>query len=154
MNRFHNLAKAIAIVAATAGCGLASAAGSTNLAVTASVTGTCKFSAASTPLAFGAIDPSSVVNAGATASVLYKCTKNTVSLGVTATGGLTRNMTGPLVTDLLPYTLALAGDTGTGTGFGAGQDLTLAVTGTITPAQFQNAAVGAYSENVTLNITP
>lgn len=154
MNRVSTLVKAFALVVATTGCGLALAAGSTTLAVTATVIGTCTFSASSTPLAFGNINPSSTSNATATANVLYKCTKNTASAGVTATGGLTRNMTGPLPADLLPYTLALSGDTQTGLGFGAGTDRTMVVTGTITPAQFQNAAVGAYSENVTLNITP
>jgi hypothetical protein len=54
----------------------------------------------------------------------------------------------------LPYTLGFAGGTQTGNGFGAGQDLTLVVTGTIAVADFQNAFAGAYTENVTLNITP
>lgn len=154
MKRLNIFTKALLIAAVTASSGLASAAGSTTLAVTATVIATCKFSATSTPLAFGNIDPSATGNATASASVLYKCTKGTPSAGVTATGGLSRNMVGSVATDLLPYTLALTGGTQTGTGFGTGQDLTLAVAGTITPAQFQNAQVGAYTENVTLNITP
>ena len=155
MNRIHSLAKAIALLVAATGCSMAFAAGSTTLAVTASVAATCKFSATSTPLTFAAIDPSSLSNVTASANVLYKCTKGTASTGVGfATGSTARTMVGPLPADLLPYVLALAGGTQTGTGFGAGRDRTLAVTGTITPAQFQNATVGAYSENVTLNITP
>ena len=154
MNRIHSLAKATALLVAATGCSMAFAAGSTTLAVTASVAATCKFSATSTPLTFAAIDPSSLSNVTASANVLYKCTKGTASGGVTATGGLTRNMVGPLPADLLAYTLALSGDTQAGLGFGAGQDRTMLVVGTITPTQFQNATVGAYTENVTLNITP
>lgn len=138
----------------TCSAGFAAAADSTTLAVTASVDKVCKFSATSTSLPFGVINPSSTVNAIAKANVLYKCTKGTASLGVTVSGGLTRSMTSTATTDTLGYTLAYTGDSQTGTGFGSGQDLTMAVTGTITPAQFQNVTGAAYSENVTLNITP
>ena len=153
MKNTHTVLKLVAATLLTCAAGLAAAAGSQTLAVTASVQGICKFSAASTPLAFGSIDPSSTVNQVMTTNVLYKCTKGTTSAGVTATGGLTRTMTGPTAADLLGYTLGFTGDTQTGAGFGAG-NLTLVVTGTITPAQFQNVSSGAYSESVTLNITP
>lgn len=149
--------KALVVASLAFTAGLAVAADTQTLAVTASVTGMCKFSAASTPLAFGAIDPSLATDKTMTANVLYKCTKGTTSAGVTATGGLDRNMTGisPLLTtDKLAYKLAFAGDTQAGLGFGTGNDRTLVVTGTITPAQFNGAAAGSYSENVTLNITP
>lgn len=134
--------------------GLAAAADSTTLAVTASVTGLCKFSATSTPLAFGAIDPSLTTDKVVTANVLYKCTNGTASAGVTATNGNARAMTGPTGSTPMSYTLAFSGGTQAGTGFGSGKDLTLVVTGTITALQYQNATVGAYSENVQLNITP
>lgn len=139
-----------ALLASTAG--IAAAADSTTLAVTATVSGICKFSATSTPLSFGTVDPSLTVDKVVTANVLYKCTKGTASAGVTATGGTSRTMASGALT--LPYTLGFSGGTATGTGFGAGQDLTLVVTGTITAAQYQNASAGAYTENVTLNITP
>jgi hypothetical protein len=157
MKNYRTTLKTVSAVLLACNAGFAAAADTQTLAVTATVSGICKFSAASTPLAFGAIDPTSGSNATVSANVKYKCTKGTASAGVTATGGLTRTMTGvaPLAaTDTLAYALAISGDTQTGTGFGSGQDLTLAVTGTITPTQFQNAAAGSYSENVTLNITP
>ena len=145
----------IAVAASLASsAGLTFAAGSQTLAVTANVQGICKFSAASTPLAFGSIDPSLTTDKVVTANVLYKCTNKTTSSGVTATGGNTRTMVGPTLADTLAYTLAFAGDTQTGTGFGTNGNLTLVVTGTITALQYQNVAAGAYSENVTLNITP
>lgn len=141
-----------AILASSAG--LTFAAGTQTLAVTANVQGICKFSAASTPLAFGSIDPSLTTDKVVTANVLYKCTNKTPSTGVTATGGNTRSMAGPTLADTLAYTLAFTGDTQTGLGFGTNGNLTLVVTGTITALQYQNVAAGAYSENVTLNILP
>ena len=145
---------ALAAVLATS-AGLTFAAGTQTLAVTANVQGICKFSATSTPLAFGSIDPSLTTDKVVTANVLYKCTNKTASLGVTpATGTNARSMAGPTLADTLAYTLAFAGDTQTGSGFGSGKDLTLVVTGTITALQYQNVAAGVYSENVTLNITP
>lgn len=138
------------------GCasGFASAADSSTLAVTANVPGICKFSSASTPLAFGDVDPSLTADKVVPVDVNYKCTKNTASLGVTAAGGNNRTMTGPTAADTMGYTLSFSGGTQQGKGFGPGQDLVLRVTGTITAAQYQNAAAGGYSENVTLNITP
>ena len=154
MKNTHTVLKLVAATLLTCTAGLAAAAGSQTLAVTASVQGICKFSAASTPLTFGSIDPSSTVNKVTTANVLYKCTKGTASLGVTATGGLARNMISGTTADTLGYTLSFTGDTSTGTGFGPGTDLTMVATGTITPAQFQNVTAASYAENVTLNITP
>ena len=148
------LLKAAVAACLVSSASLTFAAGSQILAVTANVQGICKFSATSTPLAFGSIDPSLTTDKVVTANVLYKCTNKTASLGVTATGGNARTMVGPTSADTLAYTLAFAGDTQTGSGFGSGKDLTLVVTGTITALQYQNVAAVAYSENVTLNITP
>ena len=157
MKNSHTVLKLVAAALLTCTAGLAAAAGSQTLAVTASVQGICKFSAASTPLAFGAIDPSLTTDKTMTANVLYKCTKGTASAGVTlATGGLNRTMTSTTagVADTLGYTLSLTGGTQTGAGFGATGDLTLVVLGTITALQYQNASAANYAETVTLNITP
>ena len=143
--------KTIVVASLACAAGLATAAGSTTLAVTASVNGVCKFSAITQPLAFGAIDPSLTTDVTASASVLYKCTNKTTSLGITAPAGQRTMLSG---TDTLLYTLAITGDKSQGLGFGTGKDLTATVNGTITAAQYQNAAVGSYTENVTLNITP
>lgn len=144
----------ICVTLLTGASGLAAAADSQTLAVTANVPGLCKFSSTSTPLAFGNVDPSLTVDKVVPVNVNYKCTKNTSSLGVTAAGGTNRTMAGPTAADTMGYTLGFSGGTQAGKGFGPGQDLVLVVTGTITAAQYQNAAAGAYSENVTLNITP
>lgn len=156
MKNHRTVLKAVAAAVLACTAGFASAADTTNLLVSASVLQTCKFRATSTPLGFGAIDPSLTTDRTMTANVLYRCTTGTLSAGVTATGGLTRSMAGSGTAALqtLAYTLGFANATGTGTGFGAGQDLTMVVTGTITPAAFQNATVGPYAETVVLNITP
>ena len=147
--------KVVALALMACVSGFATAADSTGLAVTANVPGLCKFSTAPTSLAFGAVDPSLTADKVVLANVNYKCTKNTTSLGVTADKlGLARTMVSILnPADTMNYTLAFAGGTQIGKGFGPGQDLVLAVTGTITAAQYQNAAAGAYSESVTLTIT-
>lgn len=153
MKNVHTtIAKAVALVAIVSASGLAAAADSTTLAVSATILGTCKFSALSTPLAFGTVDPSLTADKVVTANVLYKCTKNTTSLGITGTAGAHSMTDG--ATHTLSYTLGIASDTSVGLGFGTGNDLTAVVTGTITAAQYQNAWAGAYTDSVTLNITP
>ncbi len=156
-NSCSTLAKAVAVIALVSASGLATAGGTTILNVTAGITGICKFNAASTPLGFGSIDPSGTADATATANVLYKCTNGTPATSVVATGGLTRTMT-DAGSHTLAYTLSYTGDTQTGAGFGTGKDLTLAVTGTITAAQYQNAfasaSATAYADNVTLTVSP
>ena len=154
MKTQRTLLKATAAALLVCTAGLASAADTQTLATSANVSGICKFSTTSTPLAFGTIDPSLTVAQIVTANVLYKCTTGTASAGVTVTGGNIRSMTGPTAALTMAYTLGLTGDTQTGKGFGSGKDLTLAVTGTITAAQYQNVTAGAYTETVTLNITP
>lgn len=152
MTNSHTLIKILSAALLACSAGLASAGGTQILAVSATVPGTCKFSAASTPLAFGSIDPTSTTAVTQTANVVYRCTKNTASLGITGTAGAHTMTSG---TDTLAYTMSITGDTRPGTGFGAaGTDLTAVVTGTIAAADFQTAAAGTYTEDVTLTITP
>lgn len=156
-------AKLLALALVSAGIVSSSAvmAASTThvLNVSASVTGNCKFNTAGpTALAFGAIDPSSVVNATATASVTFRCTTGTTS-SMSSDDGLNETGVGaPRMKDAganyLPYTMALVGAAQAGTGFGAGQDKTLTVNGTVAVVDFANAAAGAYSDTVTLTIAP
>lgn len=140
-----------ALLACTAGF---AAADSQTLAVSATVSAICKFSAASTPLAFGTIDPSTIAaDKVVTANVVYRCTNKTAALGIT---GITGPLTMSNGTDSLPFTLAIASDKATGKGFapGATSDLTAVVTGTLAVADIQAAAAGTYTKDVTLSITP
>lgn len=146
--------KAIVVASLTCAAGFVAAADSTTLAVTATITGTCKFSATTQSLAFSTIDPSTALaDKVVTANVVYKCTNKTTSLGIT---GITGPLTMTSGVDLLPFTLAIAGDKSAGKGFvpGVATDLTAVVTGTLALADIQAAAAGTYLKNVTLSITP
>lgn len=137
------------------GAGLAD---TNTLTVSASVTGTCKFSSATSTLSFGALDPSSASDASASNTTTYWCTKGVVAStsagdGSNFSGGSRRMAgTGAAAGDFIPYSLALAG--GTQTGVGPGTPLTLTIDGDIVNADYVNATAGSYSDTVTLTITP
>ena len=159
MNRFSVLAKAVALAAAVAGCGIAGAAGTQNLNVTATVTGTCKFSSTVQTFTFGTLDPSAaVLTAGSGASVKYRCTKGTVATGVTAGNGgnfLAGSRRMGNGTDFINYSLNVAGGTQTGTGFAtAANDLSLTLTGSVLAVDYQNVSAGAYTDIVVLSVAP
>ena len=95
------------------------------------------------------IDPSSGTNATGNAAITYRCSNGTgptftvpATATVTASGGATMT---PDIT---------SANTGAGTGMGSGQDKTLTVTGTITSANFQNAAAGDYTGSITVSVSP
>jgi len=153
-----SLAAAGTLVSATA------LAGSTThtLSVSATVTGNCKFnSAGPTTLTIatgaGVIDPSAAGPATGSVGVAFRCTTGTTS-SISADDGL--NSTGPGARrvanggNFMPYSLTLTNAAQVGSGFGAGQDKTLTVDASITAANYQNAAAGAYADTVTLTITP
>lgn len=151
----NHIAKAAAAAILTLAAGFA-AADTQSLAVSASVTGVCKFNSGQTPaLAFGAIDPSGTADKDATANVLYRCTKGTTAAVTDVTGTRSMAGSGTAAGESMAYTLSFdSGDSGTGNGFGAGAAITLAVSGKITAAQYQDAMVGSYAETVTLTVTP
>ena len=137
------------------------AADSYSLAVSATVLGRCVFTqAAGATLTLtntlGGIDPSSATNATGNATVTYKCTKGQAPAFAANTGandggtGTNRVANG---TNYMVYTMTLTSG-GAGTGFGAAENKTLTVAGSMVPAQFQNAAVGTYTDTVTINVTP
>ena len=151
------IAKAVALVAFVSASGIAAAAGTQTLVVTATVSGLCKFSTANvlTMSPAAAIDPSGTANVTMTRTLNYNCTKGVSPTGgVTATtaNGAVRNMANGLET--LAYTLAWTGDTVAGTGFGTGTSKPVIFTGTITALQYQNAAALTFTDNVVLNINP
>ena len=140
----------------------ASATHSLNLSAT--ITGNCRFNTAGptavtigTPAAVTAIDQSETPAAATgTANVLYRCTTGTTA-ATTAGNGL--NFSGSRqvcvgASPCMPYSLNLVGGAQVGTGHGAGQDKTLAVTATISSANYENAAAGTYTDTVVLTITP
>lgn len=143
-------------------CALAHAAGSTVLAVTASVLSksNCKFDT-TTPntLAFGAIDPSSLTAVTATRVWTFTCKGSapTASFLVTATNGShysggTRQMRhGTTLTAFLPYSVSVSPAAGNAT---KNVQVSLTITGTVLPADFGGAIAGAYSDTVTVTLSP
>ena len=155
----------IAVLVAALTSSLSMAADTATMAVTATVTGKCKFQSVgglvfATPIAGTSIDPSEASNATGTATITYRCTNGTSATGLTL-GTTSPNYSGghrvAVVTGTGPYmayTLATAGFTTAGTGFGAGNDKTGTVTGTILTATHQAAVAGTYTDSVSITINP
>lgn len=146
------------LIATAFGASTSAFAGNTQtMAVSATITGTCKLQS-STAMAFGSIDPSSLIAASASAAVTYKCTNGTAPTSLTAVGAndlLTqkRMLTG--ASTFMNYSIAFTAPTTAGNGFGTGSTATsVSVTGTVAVADFANAAAGAYADTLTFTIAP
>jgi hypothetical protein len=105
--------------------------------------------------ASGALDPFGKSDLIQTARLAYKCNDVTPSSQVSIAGGSIRNMTDEaghkLAYDLQVASLVSSAADGAGAPAGG---KTVVLTGTITPADFQNVWAGSYAEAVTLNVTP
>jgi spore coat protein U-like protein len=146
----------IALAVLAAG-GAAWASDSNTLAVSANVTGTCKFTVANSTLNFGALDPSTPVAVNGSANPQFWCTKGvTTDLIVASFGqnpaGTTRQMRDSVSTDLIPYSLTLTPD-GLANG-GPSVTRTLNIAGTVLAADYTGKSAGSYSDTVTLTLTP
>ena len=155
------IARTLAFALALAGPTIASAA-TYGLTVGATVlsASNCKFrTAAGSVLAFGNIDPSSGVNRVASVNLTIRCggSAATASWALTSNDGLygvgpgqprMRHAVTP--TEYLPFALNTP-ISGTAP---KNVDTVLTITGTITPAQFQNALAGAYADTVVLTLSP
>ena len=147
------------LIATAFGASTSAIAGnSQSMAVSASITGTCKLQS-SAPMAFGAIDPSSTTAATAPASVTYKCTNGTAPTSLVAVGandttaGQKRLLTGTAT--FMNYSIAFTAPTTAGNGFGTGSTATtVSVTGTVAVADFANATAGLYADTLTFTIAP
>lgn len=138
----------------TAGSVLAS--GTNTLTVQASVTGTCKFSSATSTLNFGALDPSVGTNVNGSTTTQFWCTKGTTETLSAGQGsnwdGSKRNMKLATGTDLIPYTLTLTPDGSGNTGPGSPRTLTIG--GQVLGTDYTGKTAGSYADTVVLNITP
>ena len=150
-----------ALIAALAGLAGGAYADTQNLTVTATVRSVCKFTSAARTLNFD-IDPSTpgTVSGVMDGAVTYKCTRDTVATGVTASNGShfsgSRRMSdGAGTPTYLPYTLSVTGGTATGSGFGTGStDSTITVTGTVAATDYANLPANSFSDTVVLTLTP
>lgn len=140
----------------------ADAAGNAVVAVTATVLSKsqCKFQGSTTPaLAFGSINPSSNTNAIATATLTLRClgSANPAAYVLTHDSGLyelgvnQNRMKHLTLNEYLPYAFTLSPSSGT---IPKNVDQPIIITGTVTPANFQNAALGSYADTVVVTLLP
>jgi spore coat protein U-like protein len=155
MKKLLGLAMVLGLVLLT---GVAFAADTNTVTVTANVVGTCRFNSATSTLAFGSLDPGVGGDVNASASTTFWCTKN-ASYAITDDDGLYE--TGPnanrmqhatTLTEYIPYTFSY--NPTSGTGDGRTSPITLNISGTVTFANYENAAAGDYADTVVLSITP
>ncbi|MGD0276972.1 MAG: spore coat protein U domain-containing protein [Syntrophales bacterium] len=137
--------------------GIALAADTNTLTVTATVLGVCKFNTAAETLAFGTLDPSSAANGTGTATATFWCTNGTT--GTLAAGqGLyysssNRMRSAAHTTAFIPYSLGLSPTSTTGSG--KSTPITLTITGTVLNADYINALqTNDYTDTVSVTITP
>jgi spore coat protein U-like protein len=148
----------IIAIAMIAFSGVALAADTNTVTVTANVVGTCKFTSATSTLAFGALDPSSALDGSATTTTTFWCTKN-ASYGITDDDGLyetganqNRMRNTVTLTEFIPYSISYG--PASGAGLGKTLPITLTMNGTINNADYVNVASGDYSDTVVLTIAP
>lgn len=153
----RKLALAMVALFAAAGIGSTAAlAGDTaSVAVSAAVSGSCKFNSGGA-VSF-VLDPASTGDAtGTITQPAFWCTKGTsFSIsdddGVNESGVGAQRMKHATLAEYIPYSFAY---TATGTGTGKGTPITMNIASTVVNADFVNASAGAYADTVTLTITP
>jgi spore coat protein U-like protein len=138
--------------------GVAFAAGTNTVTVTANVVGTCRFNSATSTLAFGALDPGAGGDVNASTSTTFWCTNGT-SYSITDNDGLydtgpnaNRMQHATTLTQFIPYTFSYNPTSGGGSGIGI--PITLNISGTVTFASYQNADPGDYADTVVISIAP
>jgi spore coat protein U-like protein len=127
------------------------------LAVSAVVTGTCKFTTGSFTMDFGTLDPVLAPAATQTTALGYKCTKGQAATSFSFDG----NSSSPATINIangannIPVQLSWTLPAGSGTGFGAGSTaLTMNVQGDIAVGSYANSPAGTYSKNVSVVVAP
>ena len=143
-----------ATLAALLMAGNAMAADSHTITVNATVTGTCKFNAASSTLNM-TLDPTATSTVTQTASVLYRCTKGTAPSFALASGSTGSTGGGNLVNgaESIPYTFSSTSG-GAGSGMGAGNDKTLALSVSVNQANAANVTPAVYTDSIAITLTP
>jgi spore coat protein U-like protein len=130
------------------------AADTSTVAVSATVTGTCKFNSGGT-LSF-TLDPSTGGNVNGTVSQpAFWCTKGatyTISDddGLNASG-TTHRIKHATLSEYIPYSFTY---TATGTGTGKSSAITMNIASNVLEADYINASAGSYADTVTMSITP
>lgn len=132
------------------------------LGVTARIAATCSFTEASAYLIFPEIDPSGTETYITSSTVRVRCTRGTrlsLRVGDATQSPVLRQMAAFGFTSHtpveMPYRLDWATGPETTGGFSdAAQDYVITVTGTLTPAHYQDSADGHFTDRVTLELIP
>lgn len=130
-------------------------ADTTTVAVSATVTPVCKFTATGS-ISF-ALDPSVGGNvSGTIVQPTFWCTKSVNysiadDVGQHESGAVFRMQHATILTEFIPYSFTY---TATGTGAGSSSSVTMDIASTVVGAAYASAASGSYSDTVTLTITP
>jgi len=160
LRRRRWLLVAAVLLPGTAPLALAGGGASVSVGATVLSKNNCKFTTSGTPaLAFGNIDPASSANATASATLSIRCGGASPSVTYSLTHDSGQHETGVNLNRMkhatlnvyLPYTLTLSPAAAT-VAKNATQAITLGAT--VTPANFQNATVGAYSDTVVITLAP
>ncbi|MDP1610662.1 MAG: spore coat protein U domain-containing protein [Sulfuritalea sp.] len=139
------------------GSSIVMAADTASVAVSATVTGTCKFNSGGA-VSF-TLDPSSGSDAtGSVTQPAFWCTKTAsytvdddMGIHEAVSGSAPRRMQHSSLSEFIPYTFNY---TTTGTGAGKTAPITMDIASSISNADFVNASAGSYTDTVTLSITP
>jgi spore coat protein U-like protein len=131
--------------------------------VSANIAAMCRIANGGTSLHMD-IDPSSTGPFSNVTEVAFHCTKGTAFdvyiNGERANGtvvGLTLKPTstqGTAGAEAIGYSLSTRAEGNTGRGFGAQATVSVALTASVTPAQYANAAAGDYEDTVVVEIRP
>jgi hypothetical protein len=142
------IAKAVAALILSSIAGLAAAAGTQQIDVSATVSTVCKFTTGSAiAMTFAAIDPSSAGPATKAVDVPFQCTKGTSDTTVTVTAGGSSLVNG---SDTMAYSVSV-GAIPSGAGFAAAATK-VTVTGSIPATSYADAKALTYTDTVTLTI--
>lgn len=153
------LAAAVMMVVIAMAGSLVMAGGTNSLTVSATVLGTCNFSAPTSTLSFGTLDPNSTAPATASATPTFWCSRGTTltsvitNTGMNYSGTSKRMLSAANPGEYIPYSLSLT--PGSTIGAGRGTPITLTVAGTVLNTDFINAlAASDYSDTVLITIAP
>lgn len=127
------------------------------LAVSATVSGTCKFTTGSFAMNFGTLDPSAAANQTQATALTYKCTKGqaatSFSFDADATSPASISISNG--TDTIPVSLTWTVPVTLGSGFGVGSTaISMNVNGDILGTDYANVSAGVYTKNVAVVVAP
>ncbi len=143
---------------------LSYASDTSTVSVTATVIsrGYCQFDTSTSALNFGNLDPSNPVDKNANTTIIFRCFRWFIfpvtfyigdDDGLYETGpNLNRMRHNTILTEYIPYSFNLNPTSGTIIGNWLPQPLT--ISGTVRGVDYENAAMGSYSDTVAISIVP